>query len=195
MKITKSDISSIDMSTYVDYITRPDHKKIFLDPPGKNHYRLLAYLSMLLDNINILELGTHHGTSSLAMSINKKNTVITYDIADRYGIIPQPNNVIRKIGNIFELNEQANMLSAEIIFVDTAHLGDFEWEVYSYLKDNQYKGILLLDDIHFNSHMREFWNKITTVKYDITDIGQGACSNNNVAGTGLVDFSGNVIFE
>jgi hypothetical protein len=198
MKIIKSKIESCDISSYVTNITREDHKRIFIEPPGKNHYKLLAYLSLLINDKTIIELGTHHGTSSLALSINKTNTIITYDIADRYGIVPQPDNVKRRIGNIFSLNEQDSMLSASIIFLDTAHEGDFEWQVYTYLRDNNYNGILLLDDIHWNDAMQNFWNKIDTLKYDITDIGHGECPaglmNYTVAGTGLVDFSGKVLF-
>jgi len=196
MKIIKSKIESCDISSYVTNITREDHKRIFIEPPGKNHYKLLAYLSLLINDKTIIELGTRHGTSSLALSINKTNTIITYDIADRYGIVPQPDNVKRRIGNIFSLNEQDTMLFASIIFLDTAHEGDFEWQVYTYLRDNNYKGILLLDDIHWNDAMQNFWNKIDTLKYDITDIGHGKCiagpNNYNICGTGLVDFSGKI---
>jgi len=197
MKIIKSNIATCDLSEYVKFITREDHKLIFNDPPGKNHYKLLAYLSLLIDNISILELGTHHSISSLALSINKKNTVITYDVSNRYGITPQPINVTRRIGNIFELREEAIMLSSSIIFLDTAHEGDFEWQIYTYLRDNDYKGILILDDIHWNDAMRKVWNDIDTLKYDITDIGHGKCiagpNNYNISGTGLVDFSGKII--
>ena len=133
MIITKTDIFSIKLDKYIKYINRDDHKKIFIAPPGQNHYYLLAYLSSIISNSLIIELGTHHGTSSLALSINKTNTIITYDVVNKYGIKPQPDNVIRKIGNIFNLNEQAKMLSASFIFLDTAHTGEFEWEVYEYL--------------------------------------------------------------
>ena len=37
--------------------------------------------------------------------------------------------------------------------LDTAHTGDFETEVYMFLKNNSYKGILILDDIHYNNQM------------------------------------------
>lgn len=196
MKIVKSDINKQDLTKYVDHITRKDHKTIFLDPPGKNHYKLLAYIGNLFNSVTIIELGTHHGTSSLALSTNKKNTIITYDVSDRYGINPQPDNVIRRIGNIFDLNEQERMLTAAVIFLDTAHEGDFEWQVYTYLRDNNYKGILILDDIHWNDAMRKVWNDIKITKYDVTDIGHGECivgpDNYNISGTGLVDFSGTI---
>lgn len=191
IEIIKEDIKTINLKPLVDQITRADHKQIFLAPPGENHYSLLAYLSLIRDNQVIVELGTHHGTSSLAMSINSSTKIITYDIADRYGIRQQPKNVDRRIGDIFKLNEAAVLLSADIIFLDTAHEGPFEWKVYNFLIENKYQGILVLDDIHWNKPMKEFWAGITNTKFDVTDIGHGICPD-GIAGTGIVDFNENI---
>jgi len=192
MQITKNDVSSIELlRPLVDQITRSDHKQIFLSPPGKNHYSLLAYLSLQLDNQLIVELGTHHGTSSLAFSINKTNKIITYDVVNRYGIQQQPVNVERRLGNIFDLDESKILLESNMIFLDTAHEGPFEWKVYNFLVENEYKGILILDDIHWNGPMKEFWAGIKVKKYDVTDIGHGD-SPNGIAGTGIVDFSNQI---
>jgi len=194
MKIIKQDVRFIDLTPYVNQITRQDHKLIFLAPPGENHYLLLAYLASQLTGKLIIELGTHHGTSSLAMSINGNNTIITYDIADRYGIQNPPKNITRRFGDIFKLGQESILLDSALIFLDTAHTGEFERQVYNYLCDNNYQGILLLDDIHWNQPMKLFWNSINVTKYDITDIGHGICPD-GVAGTGLVDFSGQVIIN
>lgn len=194
MIITKTEINKVDLRPYIEYINRADHKEIFIAPPGENHYYLLSYLSFLFNNSIIVELGTHHGTSSLALSINKTNKIITYDVNNLYGVSPQPNNVDRRIGNIFSLNEELTLLNAAMIFLDTSHTGEFEQQIYDYLLVNNYKGILLLDDIHWNNEMRIFWSNITTTKYDITDIGHGVCPQ-GIAGTGLVDFSGQVIIN
>lgn len=191
MIIEKSKINQIDLTPYVNLITRQDHRPIFLAPAGENHYKLLGYLSLKIQKGLIVELGTHVGTSSLALSINKSNRVVTYDVRNLYSVATQPTNVERIIGDIFELNQQDILLKADLIFLDTAHLGDFEWEVYSFLLRNDYKGILLLDDIHWNAPMKVFWNKIQTTKYDITSLGHGVCPD-GVAGTGLVDFGNNV---
>jgi predicted O-methyltransferase YrrM len=194
MRIIKSDIKKIDLTSLVSKITREDHKTIFLAPPGQNHYGFLAYLSLQKDNQLIIELGTHHGTSSLAMSINPTNTIITYDIVDRYGIHPQPKNVETRIGDVFKLNQTELLLKADFIFLDTAHEGPFEWQVYNFLVENKYRGILILDDIHWNKPMKEFWNGITMTKYDVTDIGHGICPD-GVAGTGIVDFSNKIFIS
>lgn len=191
INIIKKDIGLIKLDHLVKCITRADHKEIFLAPPGNNHYKLLAYLSLLNDNQVIIELGTHHGTSSLAFSINKTNSIITYDVVNRYGIVPKPKNVLCKIGNIFDMNEANLLLSANIIFLDTAHEGPFEHQIYNFLVENSYSGILILDDIHWNKPMKEFWNSINTLKYDVTDIGHGICPD-GIAGTGIVDFNNNI---
>ena len=108
MEIVYRDIRDINLSDYVQFVGREDHKEILVGPPGKEHYALLAYLAKQVSNSIIFELGTHHGTSSLALSTNATNDVVTYDIDDCYGIEPQPKNVIRKIGDIFaEKSEKA----------------------------------------------------------------------------------------
>lgn len=192
--LSRQALSEIDLSSYLGHINRNDHKKNFVAPPGENHYYLLAYLSSQINNSTIIELGTHHGTGTLALSLNKSNKVITYDVRDVFGIKPQPENVQRVIGNIFKLQQQSLLLESALIFLDTAHLGDFEWQVYSFLLENNYRGILLLDDIHWNKPMKEFWSKIDTLKYDVTNLGHGVCPD-GLAGTGLVDFSGQVVIS
>ena len=65
------------------------------EPPGKEHYYLLAALSMQLKDKKILELGTHTGRSAIALNYGNfkqvnNNTIYTYDI----------NNIV--IPNIFD---------------------------------------------------------------------------------------------
>ena len=67
--------------------------------------------------------------------------------------------------------------------LDTDHDGPFEYKSYNYLKEINWEGYLLLDDIHLNNVMREFWNHIDNEKHDITSIGHWS-------GTGLVIFTG-----
>ena len=195
MKIVYSEINNIDLSALVTLITRLDHRGLLLAPAGDEHYKLLGYISLNLNNAKIVELGTHNGTSSTALSINISNHVRTYDIRDMYSVREQPNNVTRVIGNIFDLNEQHHLLEADFIFLDTAHTGDFEMQVYEYLRDNKYNGFIIFDDILWSDEMINFWDKIPNdIKYDITSIGhgKGLGPRGNVSGTGLVDFSGNI---
>lgn len=195
MKIVYKEINKIDLSSLIELITRKDHKILINDPAGKEHYKLLAYLSLSINNAKILELGTHNGTSSTALSINSSNNIRTYDVLDLYSA-KQPKNVTRVIGNIFDLKEENYLLNSDFIFVDTAHTGTFEWQIYEFLLNNNYKGFVIFDDIHWSVEMIEFWNKIpNNIKFDITKIGHGEGLGplGSVSGTGLVDFSGKVI--
>jgi hypothetical protein len=131
------------------------------------------------------------------LSINPTNSIRTYDVVDKYTVAEQPKNVTRLLGNIFSAKEEPQyLLDADFIFVDTAHTGDFEWQVYEYLRTNNYKGFVIFDDIHWCNEMIEFWKKITdTIKYDITSIGHGLGMGplGAQSGTGLVDFSNQII--
>jgi hypothetical protein len=189
MLIHYGDVRKIDLSRLNKVFPRK-HRKLLLGEAGKEHYKLLAYLSKNITGL-IIELGTHIGTSSMALSENSSNVIITYDLTDIYKVKKQPKNVIRKIGDIFSLGEEKMLLKAELIFLDAAHTGKFEWDVFSFLKKNNYKGLLLLDDIHWSDEMIECWNKIDSTKYDITDIGHGDGSGpkGNISGTGLVTFA------
>jgi len=111
---------------------------------------------------------------------------------------------------------RALLLQADIVFVDTAHLGDFEADVgsrpfidtgctsfrsvalndvvdsgcvqvYTFLHDHGFRGLLLLDDIHWTSNpaMEVLWQTVITHpnKLDLTSIGHSS-------GTGAVNFGG-----
>jgi hypothetical protein len=89
---------------------------------------------------------------------------------------------------------EKKLLKAELIFLDTAHNGDFENQVLNYLNNNNYKGILLIDDIYWNGKMYYFWSAIKNRKIDLTFIGHGDGDgpNGNISGTGIVDFNNNI---
>lgn len=200
MIIKKSDVKSIDLSNFVDIVQRDDHKLNINDIAGHHHYKLLAYLSLNLNGL-IVELGTHHGTGTLALCSNEKNRVISYDIKDIFGLSHVPENLTLRVENILNsLDGMEQLLDAELIFMDTAHTGDFEQTIFDWLKENNYGGILLLDDIFWANEMIKFWEGIDITKYDLTDIGHGDPKDilgpaGNVPGTGLVDFSNKVKIE
>lgn len=196
INIIKSEIDKVDLTHLVDIVSRDDHKKIIIGEAGLQHYKLLSYLSKQINNSTIVELGTHHGTSCLCLCENKTNRVVTFDVTDKkFGIKKIPENLTRHIGNIFNINPRI-LLESSLVFLDTAHDGDFELEILNFLIENNYKGLLLLDDIHYNNSMINFWNNINLTKYDITSVGHGiitpSATPTGKSGTGIVDFNNNI---
>ena len=47
----------------------------FLGPIGKEHYKLLAYLSTLFNDTYFIDIGTNYGNSALALSYNNTNKI------------------------------------------------------------------------------------------------------------------------
>lgn len=142
------------------------------------HYELLAYLSEQVNNITIYDIGSATGQSALALSFNKTNKIISYDIVDLCKV-ENPGNIEFVIGNFFE---DENLLKSPLIIFDVdPHNGIIEKEFYKWVKDNNYKGTILFDDINLNQPMKEFWSSIEEEKHDISSYGHWS-------GTGLVVF-------
>src|SRR5688572_29296070 len=112
----------IDFSCFDNIIVTNEHdtKSEFFDIPGKQHYQLLAYLSTLVNDCIIIDIGTHRGSSALALSYNPTNKIMSYDIINNVtnqNIINR-RNIIFNIDNIFDNLESSSLLSAPIIFLD-----------------------------------------------------------------------------
>ena len=217
MRIIKSEVPNFDLEKCLKNINynNPKSKHLYdvnngvdtLMKNNKQHYRLLAYMSTKLNDTLILDIGTHLGASACALSYNNNNKIITYDLPNgpinfMGGIVDNINlnelNIEYRLCNIMNNEtEKKNLLNASLIFLDTAHTGEFEWSVYTYLLNNNYRGILVLDDIHFTPQMRIVWNNIKTTKYDVTDIGHNERNGEtgNTPGTGIVDFSDKISLE
>jgi hypothetical protein len=145
---------------------------------GKEHYRLLAYVSTLYNNQVIFDVGTNKCMSALALSYNKSNKIKTYDIIKLLPENPAVDNIEYILG---DSTKDSDLMNCPLIFLDVDHDGIYEDIFYDHLKSINWKGILILDDIHLNDEMRNFWNRIEEKKYDITNIGHWS-------GTGLVVF-------
>ena len=130
--------------------------------PGEEHYYLLAALSMQMKGKKIIEIGTHTGRSALTLNygnskLNNNNTIFTYDIAN----ILLPNifdntNIQFKLDNLLDIsireNNKEHILSADLIFIDIdPHEGILEYDMYIWLKNNNYKGLILFDDIYLDA--------------------------------------------
>jgi predicted O-methyltransferase YrrM len=195
-----------DLSSYYTYQGFLDSEQDF----GIEHYKLFMGISRQLNNVKILEIGTHNGNSAVALSYgklyNNNITIDTYDIINLLQKNPKiffdKYNVNYHLENLFDNNLRElyknNILSYDIIFIDIdPHEGILEYEMLLWLKDNNYKGLIIFDDIHLGLNhtannyrptqhsMIEFWEKIEeNFKKDLTFIGHHS-------GTGLVSFNFN----
>jgi predicted O-methyltransferase YrrM len=170
------------------------------------YYVILSQLSTYFNNSVIVDLGTLRGESAVALAYNKSNKVYTYDIDHREEAAKQFEkvefqNIKYIIGDCIENNwsgmamlegvqpksDKEIFLSSELIFMDIdPHDGAQEDKVLNFLISNNWKGIMVCDDIGMgrepgkeNAHpqMRDWWNTINLPKYDIS-------KNYYAAGTG-----------
>ena len=181
----------------------------------EHYHAILAHLSTYFNDSIIVDMGTHTGNSAAALSYNKSNKVYTFDIApteeaaelfkeDEY------KNIIYIIGNCIENNwygqplgpfstnlseplksEKEIFLSSELIFLDIdPHDGVQEPQVLDFLITNNWKGIMVCDDIgHQHPPMHDWWNSIELPTYTI---------HNKYAafkGTGIIVFDGQEVLS
>ena len=189
-------VNAMDLTGWAKCISRADCREHFLMDAGQEHYKLLAYLATHVES-HIVELGTHVGTSAVAMASHTDKMIFTYDVRDIYTSEEYPrDNIERYIENIMEDRIRCAMLNAaDLIFIDTAHNGDFEKQVFDYLIDTEYKGWVVYDDITFNDAMKNFWSYVNLkcadyghIVTDVTALGHGRNVNGVISGTGLIQF-------
>ena len=196
------DYTKIDSKAILDAVDYTAFRQIISDCPefygplGREHYKLLSYLSTFYTGATIIDIGTHRGSSALALSYNPANTVYTFDIHNKVENvgIKSRENIVFSFDNLFEpagqATWQAKILSAPFIFLDVdPHNGTMEIEFYSWLKTIGYKGFVICDDIWFFKEMRDnFWYKVPAdERHDLTDLGHWS-------GTGVINFSPTVQF-
>lgn len=181
-KIDKNKIPLIDLKALSELIPKGEYRNYFTGNPGKEHYKLLGYISSLVNNETLLDIGTYKGCSALALSFNPTNQIKSFDIRQGLrSISSTPNNVEFIIDDILKDKYIDLISSTSFIILDTDHNGQFENDFYKHLKSINWKGTLLLDDIKLNKPMETFWDNITHEKYDISYVGHHS-------GTGLVIF-------
>lgn len=158
------------------------------NPSGIQEYRLYSYLSTFFNDIIILDIGTSHGRSAIALSHNETNKVISYDI---YNHIQNNNHKIYSKSNIeFRIKNVLDDLTPEfvskckIIIIDIDHYEIIERQIINKLIDCGFSGIILLDDIHhpypdMYKAMQILWKGINLPKFDITSYGHWS-------GTGMI---------
>lgn len=173
-------------------------KKYFLLNSGQEPYRLLYYFASLFNDSIIIDLGTSNGASAIALSHNKTNQIFSFDISDRcqtsflqnenkFENMPSFSNVDFIVTEDFR-KYLGIILKAPFIYLDIAHDGIWENILLELLVKYNYKGIMIMDDIHEFPEMKKIWNSLSFNKLDLTKYGHWS-------GTGLIDFNSNLQLE
>ena len=173
----------------------------------EHYYAILVHLSTYFTDSVIVDLGTNRGGSAAALSYNRSNEVYTFDIAindEALSLFEQYENITYLIGNCIENNwhgqpqinppglrirplksEREIFLSSELIFLDIdPHDGVQESQVLEFLITNNWKGIMVCDDIgHKHPSMHEWWNSIELITYNIAN------KYASGTGTGIICFN------
>jgi hypothetical protein len=173
-----------------------EENKEFYGVCGKEHYRLLAYLSTLFNNSSIIEIGTHQGKSAMALSYNSTNIIHTFDITKKYiPVIDTISNIHYHYDNLFDretfISWAPTILECPFIFVDVdPHNGEMEIELFKLLEEIGYNGFVVWDNIwNFKEMRNNFWYKVPdSIRYDLTLVGHWS-------GTGVTTFNPNIKFE
>jgi hypothetical protein len=181
LSVTNEELDKLDL-THNDYMLSKmtSFATLYYFPSGREHYRLLTYISKLFKNETIFDIGTCNGCSAIALSENQTTQVESYDVVNYMdGDMIDRKNINFYLKDV--LQEKEKLLNSRFIMLDTNHTGTFENKVYNTLKEINYKGFLFLDDIFINGDMKTFWNSIVEEKFNISHIGHST-------GTGLVYF-------
>ena len=165
----------------------------FIAPAGQHHFKLLAWFSYQFNNSQFVSITTGNQLSAFALASNSSNTIHTFDTVDRV----DPNlktcaNIHFNVTNFWlhdleTLNEdiKTKLLTASLIFLDLndATPGSTEFKLYSFLKQNSSKALIICNKIWSTKDMRDkFWYQIPSwSKYDLSEFGSST-------GTGLVRF-------
>lgn len=189
MKITLSN-TLLDMTDLSEIPGIPNYSiPYFNQPSGQEHYKLLVHLSYCFDNCLIADIGTHSGASALALSRNTSNKVFSLDIVKNRDNDEFPSNVEFCLGNFKEDESiQKKILESSLMLLDIDHEYTNEQWMYEFLVKNNWKGMLICDDIHYCKPLHKFWADITHPKYDFSRYGHSS-------GTGCVLFGDNICLE
>lgn len=159
----------------------------FRQPKGE-HHTLLTRLAREYKNSVIIDIGTHLGASAYSLSREPSNHVYSFDILHKQSL-PIIPNVSYHLDNIMSPEGREKwkdiLLNSAFMLLDIdPHDGYLEYEFYEWLRDNNYQGFVVCDDIWLFEGMRKnFWYKIPYEhKIDVTDEGH------TYSGTGVFRF-------
>lgn len=187
LQLTREGLDAISLETLRSFVG--DSEWLY-KAPGQEHHKLLAYLSSLINDKMIFDIGTHLGDSAHALAYNITNHVHSFDILDK--VAPsrrQRANITYHLEDLFDpmvLKKWGEtLLESAIVFIDIdPHAGKQEMALVEWLRTHDYQGLIVLDDIWYFKAMRdELWQRIEDrYKLDVTRWGHWS-------GTGLVSFA------
>lgn len=178
----KSEVSKIDLSSVAASMNDSAHRDYIQRDAGIEHYKLIAWIASQFQPHTVMDIGTHYGNSSLAMSLDKNAKIISYDIVEMKRLSVLPENCDYRLG---DFREDPNTMNAPFIFIDVdPHDGIQEKEFHEFFISKGYRGITLWDDIYCNQAMKDWWNSISPThekykKVDLTSVGHWS-------GTGMI---------
>ena len=190
IELNEDYINNVDMKALLQYVEWNANSEFFTADAGKEHYKLLAYLSIVLGESFYVDIGTFYGFSSVALSANPKSTVVTFDVCD-WVSDDEPVSFKTKSNVQFKImdcvNDMTEIVKTKLVVLDIdPHDGVEEVRILDALRAHGYKGLVVLDDINLNAEMKKFWNDIPEKKYDVSKFGHWS-------GTGIVVFDPDTI--
>lgn len=192
MRLTQSDLDSIDLERLRPYVAGPNTKEFF---DQREHYRLLALLSTHVPpGKTIVDVGTCYGDSALALSYSG-HSIESFDVVDRVGVRPLPVSVHCTISDLFDpvVREkyEETLIESGAVLIDIApHAGHQELEMVRWFQARDYRGFIILDDTWWYKEMRDnLWYRVEPHhRTDVTKFGHWS-------GTGIVSFGKNIDVE
>lgn len=183
--LNKTEIDSIDLSTLNKYVEWHSNFQYFNLEAGKEHYKLLAYLSKTLECKKLIDIGTYLGYSAVALSFDDSKHIDSYDIFDWIPTADENKTTVAARANVKThvsdyISDLANICKdTDLVMIDIDHSGATEREIMQTLRDCRYTGLVLIDDTKLNAEMIRFFADIPEKKLDISAVGHHS-------GTGLV---------
>lgn len=174
--LTHDTIDKVNLATTLPLIDS-DFIKTYNHVAGREHYRLLAHIGSLINDSNILDVGTYKGYSAIAFSTNTTNHVTSYDVKNQHNR-QNSNSIEFRIGEAIEYEKYK---TTPIILLDTYHDGVYESRFIEHLRAINWNGVLIMDDIHEFKALEKLFDSLPEKKHDITSIGHWS-------GTGIVKF-------
>lgn len=194
IKINKQEVRDLDLSSISHYQLADGAN---FSEAGIEAYKIYAYISTLINNGRILEVGSRFGRSGVALAFNPTNQVVSFDILEQGASEIKRDNLDFVIGNFMEA--EIDWESVDIIMIDVdPHDGIKEREFLTFLEGVNWEGLLILDDILPNwpkivpgadpVAMNDWWNELPYEKFDVSEVG-------HFSGTGIVNIGNKFTIE